>query len=256
MGNSTETTIIVGNLGKDPVVRHFDDGKPTVEFSVGVTRKWRDRTSGEMKSATEWYNVVRRNVGDKFLAFIKEVWKKGDAVFVKGHHKTRSWVNDAGETHFRRELVAAEMKRLGSAAGNYASTLIIGYLGADPEVRYSGDGDAYIEFSVGVTRAWRDRNTNEECSETEWHRVKRRKAAPAFVSYVQDAWKKGSLVFAEGHCKTRSWESRGKTHYKTELMASDMFVMKSGESAGGKGPIHHPASKPPEGNPFADEIAF
>ncbi len=111
-------------------------------------------------------------------------------------------------------------------SNNYAKTTIIGNLGAEPEVRYSADGEARITLSVGVTESWLDAATKERRERTEWYRVVKFRASEKFVAYVNDMWAKGALVFVEGRMQTRKWQDQqGQDRYSTELMADDLKLL-------------------------------
>src|SRR5690625_1644427 len=80
--------------------------------------------------------------------------------------------------------------------------IIIGHLGAAPEVRYSAEGAAITNISVATSFNWRDRNTGERREETEWHRVVLfGRQAEVAGEYLQ----KGSQIFVEGRLRTRKW---------------------------------------------------
>jgi len=102
--------ILVGNLGKDPEVRHLESGAAVANFSVATTETYKDRTTGERKDVTEWHNVVLwrglAEVAEKYL-------KKGNQVYVEGKLRTRSWEKD-GVTRYTTEVVGDTLTMLGS----------------------------------------------------------------------------------------------------------------------------------------------
>ena len=65
MAGSVNKVILVGNLGKDPEVRHTQDGKPIVNLNIATSESWRDKTTGERKEKTEWHRVVIFSEGDR-----------------------------------------------------------------------------------------------------------------------------------------------------------------------------------------------
>ena len=82
MAGSVNKVILVGNLGRDPEVRHTQDGKPIVNLSLATSETWRDRNTGERKEKTEWHRVVIFNEG---LAKVAEQYlKKGSKVRING----------------------------------------------------------------------------------------------------------------------------------------------------------------------------
>ncbi len=102
--------ILVGRLGKDPEVRHLENGTPVASFSIATSESYKDKSSGERVEKTEWHNIVLwrglAEVAEKYL-------HKGDQVYVEGKLQTRSWEKD-GVTRYSTEIVGREMTMLGS----------------------------------------------------------------------------------------------------------------------------------------------
>ncbi|MEO1052022.1 MAG: single-stranded DNA-binding protein [Bacteroidota bacterium] len=100
--------ILVGRLGRDPEVRHLENGAAVANFSVATSETYKDRNSGERVEQTEWHNVVLwrglADVAEKYL-------KKGDMVYVEGKLRTRSWEKD-GVTRYTTEVVGDNMTML------------------------------------------------------------------------------------------------------------------------------------------------
>lgn len=93
---------LIGNLGKDPEVRHTQDGKAIVNLSVATTESWRDK-SGEKKEKTEWHRVVIFNEG---LAKVAEAYlKKGSTVYLEGQLQTRKYTDKDGVEKYSTEIV-------------------------------------------------------------------------------------------------------------------------------------------------------
>lgn len=110
--------IIVGNLGKDPEVRHFEGGSSVAQFSVATSETYTDK-NGERQKQTEWHNVVLwgglAGVAEKYL-------KKGNMVYVEGKLTTRKWQDKDGNDRYTTEVVGRTMKMLGgkeSSGGSY-----------------------------------------------------------------------------------------------------------------------------------------
>lgn len=105
--------ILVGNLGKDPEVRHLETGVAVANFSMATSENFKDRTTGERKTQTEWHNIVLwrglAEVAEKYL-------HKGDSIYVEGKLRTRSWEKD-GVTRYTTEIVGDNMTMLGSKGG-------------------------------------------------------------------------------------------------------------------------------------------
>lgn len=100
--------------------------------------------------------------------------------------------------------------------------LIIGYLGRDPEMRYTPAGRAVTSFSVATTRGWTNAN-GERREETEWFNVV---AWGNLAEICKQRLRKGQQVYVEGRLQTRGWEdTEGKKHFRTELVAQEMIVL-------------------------------
>ncbi len=102
--------ILVGNLGKDPEVRHLESGVMVANFPLATTESYRDRNTGERRQVTEWHNIVLwrglAEISEKFL-------KKGNQIYVEGKLRTRSWQDQEGNTRYTTEVVADNMTMLG-----------------------------------------------------------------------------------------------------------------------------------------------
>lgn len=103
MSGSLNKVLLIGNLGKDPEVRHTQDGKAIVNLSIATSETWRDKSSGERKEKTEWHRVVIFNDG---LAKVAEQYlKKGSTVYLEGSLQTRKWTDKDGVEKFSTEVV-------------------------------------------------------------------------------------------------------------------------------------------------------
>ncbi len=100
--------------------------------------------------------------------------------------------------------------------------MIIGYLGRDPEMRFTPSGKSVANFSVGCTRSWKDADGNEQ-SETEWFNV----VAWGDLAEVSKQYlSKGSLVYVEGRLQTRTWQDdQGKQQKSIEITARDILLL-------------------------------
>ena len=133
--------------------------------------------------------------------------------------------------------------------------LVLGNLGADPEIRRTPQGDCCASFSVAVSESWKDKNTGEQKEVTEWIRcVAWRKLGEIVEQYV----KKGSKVYLEGKLQTRSWEQDGSKRYATEVIVEELQMLdKKQESDSAPARRATPEqSAPPVGNDFDDDIPF
>ncbi|RUO42810.1 single-stranded DNA-binding protein [Aliidiomarina taiwanensis] len=108
--------------------------------------------------------------------------------------------------------------------------ILIGNLGADPEMRYTQNSTAIANLSIATSESWKDRQTGEQREQTEWHRVVcYRRLAEICGEYL----KKGSKVYIEGKLQTRKWQGQdGQDRYTTEIVANEMQML-DGRSGGG-----------------------
>ena len=105
---SVNKVILVGNLGRDPEVRHTQDGKPIVNLSLATSETWKDRQTGERKERSEWHRVVIFNEG---LAKVAEQYlKKGSTVYIEGQLQTRKWTDKDGAEKYTTEVVLGKFR--------------------------------------------------------------------------------------------------------------------------------------------------
>lgn len=96
--------MILGNLGKNPEIKHLESGVSVASFSVATTENFKDKATGEKKEQTEWHNVVAwRGTADSVE---KSELKKGDRVFIEGKIKSRKWQDKDGNQRQVTEIVA------------------------------------------------------------------------------------------------------------------------------------------------------
>ena len=120
-------------------------------------------------------------------------------------------------------------------AGSLNKVLLIGRLGADPEIKQMVNGKSVARFSLATSNTWKDKNTGEKKEKTEWHRVVIFNEGLANV--VKQYLKKGSQVYIEGQLSTRKWrdEKAGQDKYSTEVVLqgfNSSLTMLGGKSAG------------------------
>jgi single-strand DNA-binding protein len=103
MAGSVNKVIIVGNLGRDPEVRSFQNGGKVVNLNIATSETWRDKASGERKERTEWHRV---SILNEPLAKIAEQYlKKGSKVYIEGQLETRKWTDQSGAEKYTTEVV-------------------------------------------------------------------------------------------------------------------------------------------------------
>ncbi|OYX43233.1 MAG: single-stranded DNA-binding protein [Rhodobacterales bacterium 32-67-9] len=103
MAGSVNKVILVGNLGRDPEVRSFQNGGKVCNLRIATSESWRDRTTGERKERTEWHSVA---IFSEPLAKIAEQYlKKGSKVYIEGQLETRKWQDQSGADRYTTEIV-------------------------------------------------------------------------------------------------------------------------------------------------------
>lgn len=125
-------------------------------------------------------------------------------------------------------------------AGSVNKVILIGNLGADPEIRQTQDGRPIANLSIATSESWRDRNTGERKERTEWHRVVI--FSEGLAKIAEQYLKKGSKVYIEGQLQTRKWQDQnGQDRYSTEVVLSGfngtltMLDSRQGGEGGGGG---------------------
>ena len=131
--------------------------------------------------------------------------------------------------------------------------ILIGNLGADPEVRYTQNGTAVANFRIATTETWKKEGEKEEL--TEWHRVV---AFGRLAQICGEYLSKGSKVYIEGRIQTRKWEDRdGNPRYTTEIMAREMKMLSPrGTEEGQSGRYSNEEPPLPDVPPMEDDVPF
>ena len=103
MAGSVNKVILIGNLGRDPEVRTFQNGGKVCNFSIATSESWKDRNSGERQERTNWHNIA---IFNENLAQIAEQYlRKGSKVYIEGQLETRKWQDQAGNDRYTTEVV-------------------------------------------------------------------------------------------------------------------------------------------------------
>ena len=122
-------------------------------------------------------------------------------------------------------------------AGSLNKVLLIGRLGADPEIKQMVNGKSVARLSLATSQTWKDKNTGERKEKTEWHRIV--VFNEGLVNVVQQYLKKGAQIYVEGQISTRKWkdEQSGQDKYSTEIVIqgynSSLTMLGGGNSGGG-----------------------
>lgn len=110
---SVNKVILVGNLGRDPEVRHTPSGDMITSASIATTEPWKDK-SGEKQEKTEWHRLVFFNRGAYKLAEVAGNYlKKGSQVYIEGKLQTRKWQDKDGTDKYATEVIVENMQMLG-----------------------------------------------------------------------------------------------------------------------------------------------
>ncbi|MTK12676.1 MAG: single-stranded DNA-binding protein [Clostridiaceae bacterium] len=108
MAGSVNKAILIGNLGRDPEVRHSQDGSKIVTLNIATSETWKDRGSGERREKTEWHRVVIFN--DHVADVAEQYCRKGSKVYVEGALQTRKWTDQAGVEKYTTEIVLGKFR--------------------------------------------------------------------------------------------------------------------------------------------------
>ncbi len=103
MAGSVNKVIIIGNLGRDPEVRTFQNGGKVCNLRIATSEQWKDKSTGERRERTEWHSVA---IFSEPLARIAEQYlKKGSKVYIEGQLETRKWQDQSGQDRYSTEVV-------------------------------------------------------------------------------------------------------------------------------------------------------
>ena len=150
MAGSVNKVILIGNLGRDPESRSFQNGGKVVNLRIATSESWKDKNSGERKEKTEWHTVKVFNEG---LANVAERFlRKGSQVYIEGQLQTRKWQDQSGQDRYATEVVLQGFNSVltmldgpqGGGNGNAGDTGGFGGMGDD-----SGFGGGFGGSSGG-----------------------------------------------------------------------------------------------------------
>ena len=147
---SVNKVILVGNLGADPEVRYLPSGDALANIRLATTDRYKDKTSGEMKEATEWHRVV---FFGRLAEIVSEYLKKGSSVYLEGRIRTRKWQAQDGTDRYSTEIVAEQMQMLGGRGGSMGGGGDEGgYSRGEPSERSGGGGGGVARFRAVALR--------------------------------------------------------------------------------------------------------
>jgi single-strand DNA-binding protein len=115
MARGVNKVILVGNLGKDPEMKYTASGAAIANITVATSDSWNDKQTGERVEKTEWHRIV---AFQRLAEIMGEYLKKGSQVYIEGKLQTRKWQDQNGQDRYTTEVVANDMKMLGSRGGD------------------------------------------------------------------------------------------------------------------------------------------
>jgi single-strand DNA-binding protein len=154
MSGSVNKVIIIGNLGRDPEVRTFQNGSRVVNLRIATSENWRDKETGERRERTEWHSVAIFN--EPLGKIAEQYLRKGSTVYIEGQLETRKWQDQSGQDRYTTEIV---LRAFGGAL-----TLLGGKTGDDrddappPRERATGGAPAgrhHLDDEIPFAMEWR-----------------------------------------------------------------------------------------------------
>ena len=103
MAGSVNKVILIGNLGRDPEVRSFQNGGKVCNLRIATSETWKDKNTGERREKTEWHSVAIFNEG--LVRIAEQYLKKGSKVYIEGQLQTRKWQDQSGADKYSTEVV-------------------------------------------------------------------------------------------------------------------------------------------------------
>ncbi|UTW63719.1 single-stranded DNA-binding protein [bacterium SCSIO 12741] len=110
MAGSVNKVILIGNLGKDPEVRYFEEGRGVANFPIATTETYKDK-NGNRQEQTDWHNIVVWRPG--LVGIVEQYLKKGNKVYVEGRLRTRSYEDQNNQTRYVTEVIVDNLTLLG-----------------------------------------------------------------------------------------------------------------------------------------------
>ena len=158
MAGSVNKVILIGNVGKDPEIRQFQNGGQVASFSLATSETWKDKNTGERKEKTEWHNISILSEG--LVRVVQSYVKKGSKLYIEGQLETRKWQDKEGNDRFTTEVVLRgfngtltmlDSRNEGGARGNFDQGSSYGNQGgarsmSGPAESFSQDLDDEIPF--------------------------------------------------------------------------------------------------------------
>ncbi|WP_425039089.1 single-stranded DNA-binding protein [Primorskyibacter sp. S187A] len=151
MAGSVNKVILIGNLGRDPEVRTFQNGGKVCNLRIATSETWKDRNTGERKERTEWHTVAIFN--ENLARLAEQYLRKGSKVYLEGKLETRKWQDQSGQDRYSTEVVlrpyAGEMTFLDGRDGGGGGGGSFGGGGGGGQMGYDQGGDYGGGYSGG-----------------------------------------------------------------------------------------------------------
>lgn len=103
MAGSVNKVILIGNLGRDPEVRNFQNGGKVCNLRIATSETWKDRNTGERREKTEWHSVAVFSEG--LVRVCEQYLRKGSKIYIEGKLQTRKWQDQSGQDRYSTEVV-------------------------------------------------------------------------------------------------------------------------------------------------------
>ena len=152
MAGSVNKVILVGNLGRDPEVRTFQNGGKVCNLRIATSETWKDKTTGERKERTEWHSVAI--MSDPVVRIAEQYLRKGSKIYIEGQLETRKWQDQSGQDRYTTEVVLRPYRgeltlldgRQDDSGNKYDAVDSGGYSPQGNDGGYSRDMDDEIPF--------------------------------------------------------------------------------------------------------------
>ena len=103
MAYSINKVILVGNVGRDPEIKTFQNGSRVANFTLATSERWKDKESGDLREQTEWHRVAIFN--ERLIALSEKHVNKGSKIYIEGQLQTRKWQDQSGQDKYSTEIV-------------------------------------------------------------------------------------------------------------------------------------------------------
>ncbi len=164
MAGSVNKVILIGNLGRDPEVRTFQNGGKVCNLRIATSETWKDRNTGERKERTEWHSVA---IFSEPLARVAEQYlRKGSKVYIEGQLETRKWQDQSGQDRYSTEVVLrpyrSELTMLDGRDGGGGGGGNFGGGGSGDQMGYDDRGGDYGGGGGGSSSPSPSRDLDDE----------------------------------------------------------------------------------------------